>query len=153
VRDIEVRKLYVVKDDAEDIDMLILSHLLHPFDYKLVRVACSGREVKDVIMAYHEECIDELEFEVIKNKRTLYDVMYDLYGIDSKEKVYMRGMIFIAETNEGEYVEFSISDVHDIMWDDFVEVEEELEEEEEEDEWEEDVWDGVDVPEAEKEWL
>ncbi|MCI4407686.1 MAG: hypothetical protein JHC26_01250 [Thermofilum sp.] len=114
-------------------DMLMVHCLLHPFDYKLVRAVCGSRESTDVRVMYHEECIDRLEYEVTRSEhtRTLYDVMYDLYGVDSAEKAYMRGMIFVAETDEGEHIEFSINDVHNVMWDDWVEVEEELEEEEE----------------------
>ena len=132
----KVRRLYVVKDDAEDIDMLMVHCLLHPFDYKLVRAVCGSSESTDVRVMYHEECIDRLENEVTRSEHTrkLYDVMYDLYGVDGMGKAYMGGMIFVAETDGGEYVEFSINDVHDVMWNELVEVEEELEEEEEE-EW------------------
>jgi hypothetical protein len=129
-----VRKLYVVRDDAEDIDMLMVHCLLHPFDYKLVRAVCGGSKSRDVRALYHEECIDELVYEVTRSEhtRTLYNVMYDLYGVDSKGKAYMRGMIFVAETDGGEYIEFDMNDVHDVIWQDLVEVEEELEGEEEE---------------------
>jgi hypothetical protein len=126
VEDVKIKKLYIVNDGADDIDMLFMSCLLHPFNYRLEKAVCSGREV-NVVMGYHEECIDELEFEVIGRKRTLYDVMYDLYIVDAKGRVAMADMIFVAEIDNDEYVEFDIGVVREMMWDDFVE--EELEEE------------------------
>jgi len=125
-----VKRLYIVNDGADDMDMLFMSCLLHPFDYKLVGARCGGREV-NVVMGYHEECIDELEFEVIGKKRELDDVMYDLYGVDAKGGVAMADMIFVAKTDNGEFIEFDIGVVREMMWDDFVEVEEELESESE----------------------
>jgi len=131
-RDMKVKKLYVVKDGGTDLDMLLTACLLHPFDYKLEKARCGDNEV-DVQAAYHEECIDELEFRVTRSEhtRTLYNVMYDLYGLDGTERVNLSDMIFVAETDSGEYIEFSIRDVHKLMWEELAEVEEELEEESE----------------------
>jgi hypothetical protein len=121
-----VRKLYVVRDDAEDIDMLMVHCLLHPFDYRLVKATCDGHVSRDVRALYHEMCIDRLEYEVTRSEytRTLYYVMDDLYGVDGKGKANMRGMMFIVETDGGEYVQFDINTIHDIKW-------QEIEEEEE----------------------
>jgi hypothetical protein len=116
----KVKRLYVVNDGANNIDMMYVSCLLHPFDYKLVRARCGDHEV-DVVMGYHEECIDELEFEVTARMNDLYNVMYDLYGVDGTGKVDMYDMIFVAEADDGEYVEFSIADVRKLMWEEFVE--------------------------------
>jgi hypothetical protein len=123
-----IKKLYVVNDGADDLDMLVMSILMHPNDYKLVRAMCGDREV-DVVWGYHEECLDVLEFEVVGRKRDLYDVAYDLYGVDGKGKADLFDMIFVAETDDGEYVEFGINDVRGWMWEEFVEELEELEEE------------------------
>jgi len=151
IDEIGVKKLYVVNDGAGDIDMMLVSLML-PLYYRVDRVVCSSGEFRDVREAYHKGCIiEEVELEVVKG--TLGDVIDDLYRVDATNRVFMSDMIFIVELESGEYVELDIGVINSIMWDDFVEVEEELEEEEEEDEWEEDVWDGVDVPEAEKEWL
>jgi hypothetical protein len=130
----KVKKLYVVRDDAEDIDMLMVHCLLHPFDYRLVKATCNGHESRDVRALYHEECIDGLEYEVTRSEytRTLRSVMDDLYYVDGTGKANMRGMIFIVENDSGEYIEFDMNDVHNVMWQEFAEVEEELEEEEEE---------------------
>jgi len=116
----KVRKLYVMNDGGNNADMMFMTCLLHPFDYRFVKATCGDHEV-DVVMGYHEECIDELEFEVIARKRDLYDVMYDLYGVDATGKVDMYDMIFVAETDDGEYVEFSIKDVRNLMWEEFLE--------------------------------
>ena len=144
----EVRKLYIVKDGSTDLDMLLTACLLHPFDYKLRRATCGGREV-DVRAAYHEECIDEVEFEVARGEhtKTLYDVMDDLYRLDGTERVDLFNMIFVAEADSGEYIEFSINDVRNFMWEEFAEVEEELEEESEDEGFEEELEDVVEVEE------
>jgi hypothetical protein len=121
----KVKKLYVVKDDAEDIDMLMVHCLLHPFDYRLVKATCNGHVSKDVRVLYHEMCIDRLEYEVTRSEytRTLNNVMDDLYYVDNEGKANMRNMIFIAETDSGEYIQLDINAIHDIKW-------QELEEEE-----------------------
>jgi hypothetical protein len=63
-----------------------------------------------------------------------------LYGVDGKGKADLFDMIFVAETEGGEYVEFGINDVRGWMWEEFVEEVEELEEEIDEiDESEEEV--------------
>ena len=112
-----VKKLYVVNDGDNDLDMLLVSCLLHPMDYKFVKGWCGDHEFKSVGAAYYEECIDGLEFEVIKSvyKSDLYNVAYDLYNINCTGKVDMRNMIFIAEVDDG-YVEFRIIDVKKWMW-------------------------------------
>jgi hypothetical protein len=132
----KVKKLYVVRDDAEDIDMLMVHCLLHPFDYRLVKATCDGHASRDVKVLYHEMCIDRLEYEVTRSEytRTLGSVMDDLYYVDSTGKAYMRGMIFVAETDSGEYIEFNMNDIHNVKWQEFAEAEEELEEEAEEEE-------------------
>jgi hypothetical protein len=116
----KVKKLYIINDGAEDVDMLITAVLLHPNDYRLVRAMCGDEEV-DLVWGYHEECLDLLEFEVRARKRDLYNVVYDLYHVDAVGKAVMFNMIFVAETNKGEYVEFSITDVRNWMWEEFVE--------------------------------
>jgi hypothetical protein len=120
-----VVKLYVVNDGVDDIDMMLLTCLLHPFDYKLTRAVCCDREV-NVVMAYHEESIDLLEFEVVKSyhMRWLWNVINDLNDVSRNERINMKGMLFIAETEDGEYVVFDIETVWRIMW-------QELEDEEE----------------------
>jgi len=125
-----VKKLYIINDGTDDIDMLITAVLLHPNDYKLVRAMCGSSEV-DLVWGYHEECLDLLEFEVKGRKRDLYDVAYDIYGVDAKERANLFDMIFVAETEEGEYIEFDIADVRNWMWEEFVEEVEEWKEEDE----------------------
>ena len=117
----KVRKLYIVNDGAENVDMLITATLLNPTDYRFVRAMCNGREVRDVLQGYHEGCLDLVEFEVWGRERDLYDVAYDLYYIDSMERANLFNMIFVVETEEGEYVEFSIVDIRNWMLDEFVE--------------------------------
>jgi len=133
VRSMQVKRLYVVNDGSADLDMLLTYCLLHPMDYRFVKGRCGDHEIESVRAAYHEECIDELEFEVIKSvyKRDLYDVAYDLYGVDGTGRIDMSNMIFVTEVDDG-YVEFSIADIRKWMWDEFVE-EMEGDEEEEED--------------------
>jgi len=143
IDEVGVKKLYVVNDGAEDIDMMLVSLML-PLYYRVVRVNGEARDIRE---AYHGGyVINEVELEVVKG--TLDDVIDDLYHVKATGRVLMSDMIFIVELESGEYVELDIGVINDIMWEDFIE-----EFEWEEDEWEEDVWDGIDVPEAEKEWL
>jgi hypothetical protein len=109
-----VKKLYVVKDGGYDIDMLLTHCLLNPIDYKQVRAECRGHESESVRAMFHEECIDLLEYEVIKgeHKRTLNNVADDIYyGVYLSGRVDMRSILFIAETEDGEYVQFDMKTV------------------------------------------
>jgi hypothetical protein len=136
--DMKVKRLYIVNDGVENVDMLITSLLLHPADYEFVRAECNGREVRNLLWGYYNGCLDLVEFKVVARTRDLYDVAYDLYRVDSTERVNMFDMIFVVETEEGEYMEFSITDVRNWMWSDFIEEVAEIWEEDE-DEGEEEV--------------
>ena len=125
-----MRRLYIVNDGASDIDMLLVSCLLNPMDYKVVGGRCGDDGIEDIGVAYYEHCIDEVEVEV--DGRPLYHVVDDLDGVDSTGRVDMGNMLFIAETERGEYVQLDILTIRRIMWQEFAEVEEELEEEDEE---------------------
>jgi len=116
--DMRIKKLYIVNDGAADIDMLMTSCLLNPLNYRLVKGMCKGHEFEDVKVAFHEECIDEVEFEVYK--RSLRDVIDDLHYVDTNN-VDMGNMIFVAETKDGKYIEFRRSEIRDIIWQEFVE--------------------------------
>jgi len=130
IDEVGVRKLYIVNDGAENIDMMLVPLMLPPY-YRVVRV---NDEIEDVREAYHKGyIIKEVELEVVRG--VLDDVIDDLYRVDATDRVFMDDMIFIAELESSEYVELYINVINDIMWEDFVEVEEELEEEEEEEEW------------------
>jgi len=120
----EVKKLYVVKDGGYDLDMLLTHCLLHPLDYKLVRAECSGHGSESVRAMFHEECIDVLEYEVVKSshKRTLDWVIYDVYDYVAKW-INADGVVFVAETVDGEYVQFDMKTIGEIK-------QKELEEEE-----------------------
>jgi hypothetical protein len=120
-RGVKAIRLYVVKDDAEDVDMLLFHSLLSPFDYKFVKAVCDDNEFRDVRMMYHKLCVDEIEYEVVTHINDLYDVAYDLYIVDATNRVFMTGMIFVVETEEGEYVELSIADINNWMLEEFVE--------------------------------
>jgi len=116
-RDMEVKKLYVVKDGGYDLDMLLTHCLLHPIDYKLVRAECGGHESGSVRAMFHEECIDLLEYEVIKSshKRMLENVANDVYyGVYLSGRVDMRNILFVAETVDGEYVQFDMKTIDGI---------------------------------------
>jgi len=126
----DIRKLYIVNDGVNDIDMLLVSCLLNPMDYKVVGSRCGSAEFKSVDVAYHEYCIDEVEVEV--DGRPLHYVIDDLEQIDATGKVDMTDMIFVAETDDGRYVEMDILTIREMEWQEFAEVEEELEEEDEE---------------------
>jgi len=129
IDEVGVKKLYIVNDGAGDVDMMLVPLMLPPY-YRVVGV---NGEAGDVREAYHRGyVIKEVELEVVRG--TLDDVIDDLYRVDATNRVFMGDMIFIAELESGEYVELDIGVINDVMWDDFVEVEEELEEEEEEEE-------------------
>ena len=125
-----VRKLYIVNDGVNDIDMLLVSCLLNPMDYAVTKGRCGSDEFKSVGAAYHEHCIDEVEVEV--DGRPLHYVIDDLEQIDATGKVDMTDMIFVAETDDGEYVQMDILTIREMGWQELEEVEEELGEEGEE---------------------
>jgi hypothetical protein len=125
-----IRKLYIVNDGTNDIDMLLVSCLLNPMDYKVVGGRCGDDEIKSIGVAYYEHCIDEVEMEV--DGRPLWRVIDDLDYIDGTGKVDMTDMIFVAETDDGRYVQMDILTIRRMTWQEFAEVEEELEEEDEE---------------------
>jgi len=114
----QIKKLYIVNDGAADIDMLMTSCLLNPLNYRLIKSMCKNHEFEDVRAAFHEKCIDEVEFEVYK--RSLRDVIDDLHYVDTNN-VDMGNMIFVAETKDGKYIEFRRSEIRDIIWQEFVE--------------------------------
>jgi hypothetical protein len=122
-----VRRLYIVNDGASDIDMLLVSCLLNPMDYEVVGGRCGDDEFRSVGVAYYEHCIDEVEVEV--DGRPLWRVIEDLDYIDRTGKVDMTDMIFVAETDDGRYVQMDMLTIRRMMWQEFAEVEEELEEE------------------------
>jgi hypothetical protein len=125
-----VRRLYIVNDGASGIDMLLASCLLNPMDYKVVGGRCGSAEYKSVGAAYYEHCIDEVEVEV--DGRPLWRVIDDLEEIDNTGRVDMTDMIFVAETERGEYVQLDILTIRNMSWQEFEEIEEELEEEDKE---------------------
>jgi hypothetical protein len=96
-------------------------------DYEVVGGRCGGHEFRSVGAAYYEDCIDEVEVGV--DGRPLWRVIDDLDGVDSTGRVDMGNMVFIAETERGEYVQLDILTIRRMMWQEFAEVEEELEEE------------------------
>jgi hypothetical protein len=116
-----VRKLYIVNNKADDIDMLLVSCLLNPMDYRIIKGRCYEHEFKSVGAAYHEDCIDEVEVEV--DGRPLGRVINDLYNIYATGRVNMDKIMFIAETEHGEYLQFGVNEI--------LSVEEEEEESEE----------------------
>ena len=115
MRDMEVEKLYVIKDGGHDLEMLLTHCLLHPIDYKLVRAECGGHVSGDVRAMFHEECIDLLEYEVIKSshKRTLDWVIHDVYDYVA-EWINVDGVVFVAETVDGKYVQFDMKTIDGI---------------------------------------
>jgi hypothetical protein len=112
-----VRRLYIVNDRVNDIDMLLVSCLLNPMDYKVVGGRCGDDEFRSVGVAYHEHCIDEVEVEV--DGRPLYRVIDDLDNVDVTGKVDMDNMVFIAETEHGEYIQLDIKTIRRMMWQEF----------------------------------
>jgi hypothetical protein len=120
-----VRKLYIVNNFANDIDMLFASCLLDSTSYKVVVSRCGDREFGNVNVAYHRACIDEIEVDV--NGKQLDDVIRDLYEIDQAGRVWIGDMIFIAETEYGEYIQLELPEIVDV---------EEGEEEDDDSSWE-----------------
>jgi len=129
-RSMDVRKLYIVNDGVNDIEMLLVSCLLNPMDYRIVGGRCGDDRIENIGIAYYERCIDEVEVEV--DGRPLWRVVEDLDYIDSTGKVDMTDMIFVAETDDGGYVQMDTLTIRKMMWQEFADVEEELEEEDEE---------------------
>jgi len=126
----DIRKLYIVNDGVNDIEMLLVSCLLNPMDYKVVGGRCGDDEFRSVGAAYYEHCIDEVEVKV--DGRPLWRVIEDLDYIDATGKVDMTDMIFVAETDDGKYVQMDILTIREMEWQEFEEVEEELEKEDKE---------------------
>jgi hypothetical protein len=62
---------------------------------------------------YHEHCIDGIEVEV--DGRPFCRVLNDVYNIYLTGRVYMGGLTFIAETEHGEYIQFEIHEVIDVI--------------------------------------
>ena len=128
-----VSKLYVVNGGADDIDMLLVHCLLHPFDYQLVRAMCGDSEV-DVHVGYHEECLDMLEYRVARSwhTRKLDYVLDDVYYAATNERVDASKLLFVVETEDGEYVVFDVEALRNIarleMLEDLEMLKEELEE-------------------------
>ena len=133
-----VRKLYIVNDGAEDVDMAVVSGLLTAMGYGLVEYRCyrwdrdlercEGGECDYVEMMMDRICIDEAVFELdcdiddeddmvpLDVSCDLDDVFDDLYYIDTTKKANMTDMIFVAELGSDEYVELGIKDVNDVVW-------------------------------------
>ena len=142
IDEVGVKKLYVVNDDAEDVDMAVVGGLLSAMGYELVRYVCSrwdqalerceGGECDHIEMLMDRICIDAAE---INANCDLDDVIYDLHYIDTTKKANIGSMLFIAEINDKEYIHIERDEIINYVWNKFVEVEEELEEEEEEEKW------------------
>jgi hypothetical protein len=64
--------------------------------------------------------------------RPLWRVIDDLDYINSTGRVDIGNIIFIAKTEREEYVQLDIGTIRRMMWQEFAEVEEELEEEDKE---------------------
>jgi hypothetical protein len=107
-----VKKLYIVNNGDDDLDVLLVSCLLNPMDYSVVGGWCNGDEFKDVGAAYHEECIDGVEVEV--DGRPLGRVLNDLYNVYLTGRVDMKSLMFIAETERGGYIQFGFKEVKEI---------------------------------------
>ncbi|MCI4407994.1 MAG: hypothetical protein JHC26_02795 [Thermofilum sp.] len=124
----KIRRLYVVNDDAEDVDMAVVSGLLSAMGYKLVRYECSrwdqdwerceGNECDYIEMEMGRICIDEIEFRVGDD---LDSVIYDLHYVDTTGKANIGNMLLIAEINDKEYVHIERNDVINYVWGNFVE--------------------------------
>jgi len=134
----KVRKLCMVNDGAEDVDVAVVSGLLTAMGYGLVEYRCyrwiqdlercEGGECDYVEMMMDRICIDEAVFETDCNTGNeddvvllnvscdLDDVVNDLYYIDTTRKANMTDMIFVAEVGDNEYVELGIKDVSDVVW-------------------------------------
>jgi hypothetical protein len=115
----QVRNLYIVNDGASDIDMLLVSCMLNPMDYNVIKGRCGDHEFESVGAAYYEECIDEIEVEV--DGRPLGRVINDLYNIYGTYRVLMEDIIFVAETEHGEYIQFGRREILDIEEEEFEE--------------------------------
>jgi len=108
-----IKKLHIVNGKVDDIDMLLISCLLNPMDYRVVKGRCYEHEFESVGVAYHEDCIDEVEVEV--DGRPFGRVINDLYNIYLTGRVDMRDIIFIAETEREWYVQFGLREILDII--------------------------------------
>ena len=143
VRGMQVKRLYVINDGAEDVDMAVVGGLLTAMGYGLVKYRCyrwdqdlercEGGECDYVEMMMDRICIDEAVFEIdcdigdedgmvfLDVSCDLDNVFDDLYYIDTTGKANMSDMIFIAEVGDNEYVEFEIRDVRNVVWGGIVE--------------------------------
>jgi hypothetical protein len=139
----KVKKLYIVNDDAEDVDMAVVGGLLSAMGYGLVEYRCyrydqdlercEGGECDYVEMLMDRVCIDEIEFETDCNADNedgvvhlniscdLDDVIDDLYYVSTTKKADMGGMIFVIETVDGEYVELDYNSIVGKVMKDFIE--------------------------------
>jgi hypothetical protein len=127
VRDMFVKRLYVVNDDAEDVDMAVVSGLLSAMGYEHIRYVCrrydqdlqrcEGGECDHIEMLMDRICIDEMEF---KANVDLDDIIDDLDYVDTTKKADIGGMLFIAEVEDG-YVYLERDDIINAKWKNIVE--------------------------------
>jgi len=136
-----VRKLYVVNDGAEDVDVAVVGGLLTAMGYRLVEYKCyrydqdlqrcEGNECDYIEEMMDRICIDEAIFELgcfdnddgwvsLNVSCDLDDVIDDLYYINTTKKVDMSDMMFVAEVEDG-YVVFNGNDIIGKVVRDFVE--------------------------------
>jgi hypothetical protein len=138
----KVRKIYVVNDGAEDVDMAVVGGLLTALGYGLVKYRCyrydqdwercEGNECDYIEMLMDRICVDEMEFEAnceviaygdetnVEIWCELDDVIDDLNYIITTGKANMRDMLFIAEVDDG-YVELDYNSIVGKVLEDFVE--------------------------------
>jgi len=107
-----VKKLYIVNNEGDDLDVLLVSCLLNPMDYDVVGGWCGEDELKDVGAAYYEECIDGVEVEV--DGRPFGRVLNDLYNVYLTGRVDMKSLMFIAGTERGDYIQFGLKEIREI---------------------------------------
>jgi hypothetical protein len=108
-----VKRLYIIGKEDDDIEVLLMACLLNPMDYKVVKGRCGGDESESVGAMYYEYCIEEVEVEV--DGRPFGRVLGDIYNIYLTGRVNMDKLTFIAETERGEYLQFGINEVIDVM--------------------------------------
>jgi hypothetical protein len=139
-KDMRVKRLYVVNDGAEDVDMAVVGGLLTalgygPVEYRCRRYnqyweRCEGGECDYAEMLMDRICVDEMEFEAnceVDNDEGMWetwceldDVIDDLNYIITTGKADMRNMLFIAEIDDG-YVELDYDSIMLKVLKDFVE--------------------------------
>jgi hypothetical protein len=126
-KDMKVRRLYVVNDGAEDVDMAVVGGMLVAMGYRYLRYECDRLRMEwegygEDLYAYEEYvmdriCVDEMVFEA---NGDIDDIIDDLYYITTTKKADMKDMLFIAEVDDG-YVELDYDSIVGKVMKDFVE--------------------------------